>query len=704
MPNLNVGELNELFEDAKSVDKETYAEMRSNILLSAGEHFAKGNSSYWNRVRTSKDLDERQRLRITKNWMHKYLRLYVNSILSRSPGTAVSPQNPTELQDQKSAELNDKVWKFMKLKYKFKNLNRTLVDDFCRIGECAVKLFFDPDGGSLKGYEGQTDEMGFPVIDEMGQPVPDETKPVFTGEIKFERLYGHQIIRDPKAKQMIDAEWIGYEKLECMKKLKEVFKNQPDKLSFLVEAKDEYVIFDQNRMTYTKQKDQVSIREFYFRPGRLYPNGYFYMATEAGILAEGELPFGVFPIFWAGFDEHPTKARATGFIKVARPWQAEINRSSSACAQHQVTLSDDKILYQAGTKVSQGSLLPGVRGLTYQGTPPTVLPGRTGGQYYEYIDRQVAEMGSALMIDELGADKVSNLDPFTLLYRSMKEQSRFSFYTDKYGDFLVDLTSGALELAKHYLSDEDLQEAIGRDELVNVAEFRTSKPQYYSIMIEQADETLESRLGRQMTVTQILQYVGKQLSSDDIGRLIKNLPFGNWEDGFERLTINEDNAKNDFLALERGEMPPISKSDNSEFNLKSVATRMKKRDFGLLPPQVQQLYAQYEQVHLQKQAQEQQALKAAQSELIPTGGAMVAADMYVPSEDPSKAPKRVRLPYEAVDWLVNMLQHQGKTQEKMETMNQAQLAQIAQMIGQGGGQLNGPQSLPPELTGQVMPA
>ena len=345
-----------------------------------------------------------------------------------------------------------------------------------------------------------------------------------------------------------------------------------------------------------------------------------------------------------------------------------------------------------------------MRGLTYQGTPPTVLPGRTGGQYYEYIDRQVAEMGSALMIDELGADKVSNLDPFTLLYRSMKEQSRFSFYTDKYGDFLVDLTSGALELAKHYLSDEDIQEAIGRDELVNVAEFRTSKPQYYSIMIEQADETLESRLGRQMTVTQILQYVGKQLSSDDIGRLIKNLPFGNWEDGFERLTINEDNAKNDFLALERGEMPPISKSDNSEFNLKSVATRMKKRDFGLLPPQVQQLYAQYEQVHLQKQAQEQQALKAAQSELIPTGGAMVAADMYVPTEDPSKAPKRVRLPYEAVDWLVNMLQRQGKTQEKMETMNQAQLAQIAQMIGQGGGQLNGPQSLPPELTGQVMPA
>ena len=245
-------------------------------------------------------------------------------------------------------------------------------------------------------------------------------------------------------------------------------------------------------------------------------------------------------------------------------------------------------------------------------------------------------------------------------------------------------------------------EAVGKDEIVNIAEFKTSKPQHYSIEIEQADETIESRLGRQLTSMQIMQYVGKQLGKDDIGRLIKNLPFGNWEEGFEELTMNETNAKNDFLALERGEMPMVSASDDSAFILRAVATRKKKRDFGLLPPNVQQMFEQYEQYHLSKQAEEAEKLRAAEAAFIPTGGAMVAADMYVPNSDPEKAPKRVRLPYEAVEWLVNMLDNQGKSMEQMEQMNQAQLAQLAGMIT-GGGQLAEPQGSPQINPGQTMP-
>ena len=698
----NVADLIKMYQDAKEVDRDSFAEMRSNILLSAGEHFTKGSSFYWNRVRTSSELTERQKLRITKNWLHKYLRLYINAILSKNPGTTVKPQNMTELQDQKSAELNLKVWKFMKLKYKYKKLVRQLVDDYCRIGEVCIKMFFDPNGGKLQGYEATVDDDGFQVIDDMGQPVPDLNKPVFTGEMKFERVLCHQLLRDPGVKSMDESMWYCIEKLEPLKKMQAQYRGDAEKQKFLVESKDEYIVFDNQRLGYQRAEDQVSIREFYFKPCMEYPNGYYFLSTEAGILEEGELPFGIFPILWCGFDEHPTKARATGFIRVARPWQAEVNRASSQTAQHQITLADDKILYQAGSKVQQGTLLPGVRGLTYQGTAPTILPGRNGSQFYEYVDKQVSEMGSALMIDEITEDKVANLDPFTLLYRSMKEQSRFSFYNDKFGDFMVEITEKALMLAKEYLSDEDLMEAVGKDEIVNIAEFKTSKPQHYSIEIEQADETLESRLGRQLTSMQIMQYVGKQLGKDDIGRLIKNLPFGNWEDGFEELTMNETNAKNDFLALERGEMPMVSPADDSAFILRAVATRKKKRDFALLAPNVQQMYMQYEQYHMSKQAEEAQKLRAAEAAFIPTGGAMVAADMYVPNSDPDKAPKRVRLPYEAVEWLVNMLDSQGKSMEQMEQMNQAQLAQLAGMIT-GGGQLTEPQGSPQINPGQAMP-
>ena len=46
----------------------------------------------------------------------------------------------------------------------------------------------------------------------------------------------------------------------------------------------------------------------------------------------------------------------------------------------------------------------------------------------------------------------------------------------------------------------------------------------------------------------VCSFAAEQLERDDIGKIIKNLPFGNWKDDFERLTLNETNVKNDFIS------------------------------------------------------------------------------------------------------------------------------------------------------------
>jgi NH3-dependent NAD+ synthetase len=68
---------------------------------------------------------------------------------------------------------------------------------------------------------------------------------------------------------------------------------------------------------------------------------------------------------------------------------------------------------------------------------------------------------------------------------------------------------------------------------------------------------------------------------------------------------------------------------------------------------------------------------------------MVAADMYVPDSDPNKAPKRVRLPYEALDWLLKQLQQQGMTQDAMQQMNSAQQSEVAKLLMSDVGQQTG---------------
>jgi hypothetical protein len=267
-----------------------------------------------------------------------------------------------------------------------------------------------------------------------------------------------------------------------------------------------------------------------------------------------------------------------------------------------------------------------------------------------------------------------------MLFRSMNQTQKFSFYSQKFGEFLVEMAEKYLELTKFYLDGDELIAAIGRSEVINIAEFKTTTPLSHLIKVEDQLETIETKLGKTLVLNHIMQYAGNNLQRDDIGKLITQFPFANWQEAFGDFTINERNVKNDFLAIERGEMPQVSPSDESSYVLKQVSKRKKERDFGLLAPQVQDMYSQYEQYHLDKQAQEAQAVKAAQAEFIPTGGAMVAADMYVPDGDPNKTPKRVRVPYQALDWLLKQLQQQGMTQDAMQQMNQAQVAEVAGML------------------------
>ena len=699
MKPLKIDELNSLYEDSKTVDREALAEMRSNILLIAGEHYSRKMNEWWNRTRTNQQLSENYKIRITKNWVHRAHRIYVSSILNKAPGTKISPRNPLELQDQKDAELNQSVWEYAKDKYKLKSFYRDMCSDFCGTGECAVKIYFDPNKGYLKGYAPKVDEAGQPILNEMGEQEVNEDEPVFSGEFVFERIYAHTLFRNASAKQMSESDFFGIEKMEKSSILKKRYAKDPKKLRFIEESNEEFVVFDSNKNGYTKTKDQTLIREYYFYPTPEMPEGYFYITTKAGILEEGSLPAGKFPIRWKGFDEHPTKARATSMVKIARPFQAEINRASSQVALHQITLGEDKILYQSGSKLSQGSSLPGVRGLTYTGTPPTVLPGRSGDQFYEYISIQQAEMDKALLIDMLNMEKMNQLEPYTLLYKSMKESEYFSLYSDKFAEFLIEMTELFLDLAKFYLPDDELVAAVGRSEMINIEEFRKTSPLCHQIQVEDAGDSTETMLGRQITMNHFLQYVGPQLSREDIGKLLVNSPFGNWQDQFSDFTLDERNFKNDCLSIERGQMPPISPRDNSEYVLKRVAARMKERDFIMLPPPVQELYQQYEQIHLQKIEEEAQAAKAAQSEFVPVGGAMIACDMYLPTDDPNKAPKRARIPYQSLEWLLKILEQQGMAQDKMENMNQSQLLEAMKQLQQGGM----PQAMPAMQQGAASP-
>jgi len=677
----SIDELNRLYSDGESVDQDLYAEQRSNVQLASGDHYSRKTSKYWNRIREAKEIQNETKLRLTKNHVHRITRLYQNNILSQAPGVVPVPNNAKELQDQKAAELNKAVWEYAKSAQHLKSKVHSWCKDFIEIGEVIAKISWDPMAGRFRGYEQEVSADGAPVFDEKQQPV-STGKAVFTGDLVFERIYGFNLIRPAEAKTIAEAKWLCHRKMVHVNDLKALIGDDEEKKKKIVETQDEtFFVFDGAKSNYTKSNKQALVKEWFFRPCYDYPDGWFVIQTSDVILAEGPLPYGVYPIVYEGFDEVQTTPRHRSLIKQLRPYQYEINRAASKQAEHQVTLGDDKVILQNGAKVTSGPQLPGIRTMFVSGQAPTVLEGRTGAQFVEYIASQIVEMYQVANVVEDAEEKQGG-DAFASLYRSIREKKKFSLYAEKFEMFLVNVCRTYLELAKQYFDEEMLIPQIGRSEYINIAEFKSTDPLCFQIRVEPTSEDTTTMMGRHLVLNHVLQYTGNQLEKDDIGKIIRQMPFANTEEIYGDFTLDYDAATNIILALDRGEEPSISKNDNGPYILKRLSTRQKQSDYGMLAPEIQARYDQAISIYEEMEAQKAADIKAAQNEFIPASGASIKCDYYIPDPNQPSRSIRATIPAESLDWLIKRLEEQGSSQEQLAMQTTQVQSSIAQKLQQ----------------------
>lgn len=687
-----------MYTESESSDAEFFAEGRSNVLLYAGDHYTRKTSNYFERLRTNEKLSGEQKLRLTKNHVQYICDAYVNNIIAPNPGVGFSPKNEKETHDQKVAQMHHAVWRDMHDRYNIGDRIDEWADNFVQLGEAVVKITFDPTLGPVKAYNQKMGSNGQPLYlhpytgDETEltmegnaafQPAPDMKDPIHRGEFVFESVYSFNLLRPAECKDIREAEWLGIRKMTAISKLKAQFPEFAGKIKPTTDQT--YVVFDAARGGYVKSKDMAMVVEYYFRPCHKYPKGYFYITIVDQILVGDELPGGVFPIIVQPFKTFATTPRGHSPIKTMRPYQAEINRGASKMAEHQITLGDDKVLIQNGTKVSAGQQLPGLRSVNYTGQEPKILPGRDGSQYLNTVTQNITELYQVMGVKEMNEDAPAQLDPYVMLFRSASLKKRFQRYIRRFENFLVEVVETALALAKVHYTDDMLVYAVGSTEQVNIPEFRSADDLHYEVKIESQSEDIESKLGHQMVINHALQYIGPQMKPEDIGKLLRAMPFGNFDESFDDMTVDYDSSVNDILALDRGEKPPVNQYDNHIYNVKRLVSRTRKADFRFLSPEIQQSYASKIQLHQQFEAQNQIALQRARQGLIPTGGYLAKCDLYVPSAaDPNKK-ERVTLPAESIGWLVQHLQAQQAGLAPVEGMPTGAQAQMADQFTMMGG-------------------
>jgi hypothetical protein len=640
---IKLDKLNELFEMAKESERELSAEMRTNILLKSGNHYNKKSSNFVDNLRSTGIVPKEQaKIRITKNHIHRIANAYENNILEHNPSVAVSPFNEEELSDVKAAMLGNSVVEWIKQTNTWPKKRSKFVSDMTTVGETYAKLSYDYDLGP-KSFNEDTGAI---------EP---------SGQFKIDKFYGFEVKIDPSARDFDEAKWVCIElivdKIEVIMLLESLGKMED--AAKLRDAKGaSYNMFDAQRGTHIKKNGKVILREWFFRQSTKKPNGWYCLNTDDLDIVQAELPLGIFPIYKCGFDDIENSPRSSSIIRVCRPYQVEINRASSKMAEHQVTLGDDKVFIQSGTKLSNGGTHHGIRALKFSGAMPIIQAGRSGEQFLNYIVQNIGEMYQAVDLGELIENKQVTGDPFLMLFESMKRKKKYAKYVEKYERFEVEIFTDALKMAKTYLNENHSIKIVGRQERLNIAEFKGIDDSSFQVKIEPMSGDLETRFGKVLTTIQVLQYAGSSLQPDQVGALIKQLPYGNSKQVFDPLTINYDSITNDILAMDRGLPRSAKQFDDHAYMLNALMNRMRKADFESLPPEVQGLYQQRIGQHEQFISLQKEEVQRQSQGMIPTDGFLTTINASW--ENPSTGQvERIKVPSASVMWLSQQLAAQG---------------------------------------------
>jgi hypothetical protein len=203
-------------------------------------------------------------------------------------------------------------------------------------------------------------------------------------------------------------------------------------------------------------------------------------------------------------------------------------------------------------------------------------------------------------------------------------------------------------------------------------------------------DDLETMFGKQLMLNQIIQFSSGQLSREDIGKLIRLMPYANNEKIFDDFTLSYDRATNIVLELDRGGAPQPNRYDDGPYIIKRLTARMVQGDFKFLDPQIQANYQSTVDLYEELEAEKTRQIQSAEADFIPTTGAMIKVAWYIP--DPTNKSRSIQatLPASSIEWLVQRLEDQGSRQEALQRAalspgSSGVAADIAMKLRQGAG-------------------
>lgn len=667
--------LRDLFKEAYEADEYSFREMRTSIRMYAGEHFTRsfdqgvgGEIARFSRGSRGTGIN---RIRIVKNHCPRVADVYVNQIMSSVPDVEVVGINSQDPRAQRVADLNNQVLEEDKRRTKkYKQRLREKALYFVSIGEVAIKLYWDEE----KDWVTRQMILPFDLLRAPGIKNLDDSpwlihRNVFTTE-ELTRIYGEEWVQRNMGDNRNPSDDVGEVEFPA------------------------HTVFDTQKREFQELRG-LEIREFYLRPNSEYPEGYFCFFTSRGIIEEGPLPGGVFPIVTARCLTTPSVARGYSPFKILYPLQQEINRASGQDASNNIHFGDDKLISGAHSKIQLGNKVEGMSHIKvnqYGGKITDayqIIEGKGQPKNIDYVMSLIKEIDYQLNIETLMQEKKGPKagDISYVFFSTIKDQQKFSSVAQCFEEFLKEENETALKLFRHYLDEGDLIHDSNRQDYIVISDFKETDEEDYLIETKVRNNTPTELLGRHMQVRDILQYVGAHLDRRDIGHLLKDTVLGDSEALISHFTQGEEACTQNLIALEKGQFPIYSETEDFAYKAEKITARMNRPDFPLLPQPIQENFRRFLKLCEEMVAKAAQEKMRLEKGIIPSSGYLVNTDFYItiPGAKGDPVTKKAKFPSHALEWLGKALEKQGTMLESIEPLSAPSQGRIGNIL-QGGEQ------------------
>lgn len=623
-----IGRLEELVDQSKSIRSKFEPDWFLNLAFYDNNQWV-----FWNRDRLDQPvLPKHKRLTlVTDNRILPTVQTRLAKKLKQRPVWTMTPGSPDE-GDVEAAELSEVV---MDYEWDALNCHDKLHEalqwaDICAagfwkiswdktVGEKAAVLL-GPDGEPLKDPDGRLMRPdNLPSLPpEMMQGL--QQTELAKGDVRIDVRSPFEILPDPLAKSLHECEWIIEEVVQSEDFVRQHYGVELKGDTGISPGITEGRSFAYDPTGASGSYKGVKVYEMWSKPTTEYPEGRHVVWAQSKILHDDVNPYGCLP--YVMFSGIPTPGRfwPSSIVTALRGPQIELNKIKTQVRENAQRVGNPAILISRQSNIDYSGV-PGEAILfddTMQNSVPTYLrPPELPAFVVQEIDRIESSIREISGQHEVSGSNVpagvTAASAINLLLE--QDDTRLGPAIQDMETQLGKAGSMLLKLIAEYYSEERTIKLAGEDGDWDIRGFKGEMLRGHTTIDVQAGSQMPtSKAAKQAAIRDTLQLFVQQgvpVDQRAMRKVLKDFQVGGLEHFFAEQGKDAGQVNREHRMLAQGQPIPLNVFDNHDYHLAEHDDFMKGARFSRFPAEIQALFLQHRQLHLQEmqriQMEQQQA-------------------------------------------------------------------------------------------------